>query len=206
MKKLLSLLASVLIFGGLAFANGNFTKGTNSKILVAYYSDTGTTEGVAQKIADYLGADLLKVESANPYSDSDLNWYNKSSRVVKEHDVIFGTKGNGQATAEDMKKVSSKVAASSVIDLSAYDTVFVGYPIWWGMAAWPVNGFVTQNDLSGKKVVPFCTSMSSGLGQSDKVLRDVAGGKETWVAGKRFGTRAGLGEVREWVDSLGLGK
>lgn len=202
MKKLLSLLASVLIFAGLAFADGNFTKGTNSKILVAYYSDTGTTRGVAQKIADYLGADLLKIESENPYSDADLNWTNKSSRVVKEHDTIFGSKGNGKATASDMKKVSSKVAASSVIDLSQYDTIFIGYPIWWGMAAWPVNGFVTQNDLSGKKIVPFCTSMSSGLGQSDKVLRDVALGKGTWSAGKRFGTRASVGEVHGWIDSL----
>lgn len=173
-----------------------------ARILVAYYSDTGTTEAVAKKIAERTGADILKIESANPYTKGDLNWTSKSSRVVKEHDAIFGSKANGQATASDMKKVPSKVAASSVIDLSKYDTVFIGYPIWWGMAAWPVNGFVTQNDLSGKKVVPFCTSMSSPIGQSDKVLRDVAGGKGSWVQGKRFGTRASDSEINSWADSV----
>ncbi len=189
-----------------AFADSNNSKENKggSKILVAYYSDTRTTEAVAEKIAAYLGADLLKIESEVPYSSADLNYGNRSSRVCREHDEIFGGKGNGQATAEDMKKVDSKVASSSVVDLSGYDTVFVGYPIWWGMAAWPVNGFVTQNDLSGKTVVPFCTSVSSGLGKSDKVLRDVAGGTGNWLDGKRFGTRAGEQEVRSWVDSTGI--
>ena len=188
-------------------ANEQNTKNdSGKKTLVAYYSDTGTTEAVAKKIAAYLGADLLKIESEVPYTSADLNYGNKSSRVCREHDEIFGGKGNGQATAEDMKKVDSKVAASSVVDLSGYDTVFVGYPIWWGMAAWPVNGFVTQNDFSGKTVVPFCTSVSTGLGKSDKVLHEIAGDKGNWLDGKRFGTRAGEQEVRTWVDSLNIKK
>ncbi len=215
MKKLVLFFISAFTFLGIACAaptnssSSRFTKGnSNTKVLVAYYSDTGTTKAVAQKIANYLGADLLEIESENPYTSADLDWTNRNSRVFREHDAIFGTKSNGQATAQDFSnaasEVSTKVDASSVIDLSKYDTVFVGYPIWWGMAAWPVNGFVVQNDLSGKKVVPFATSMSSGLGQSDKVLRDVAGEKGNWNLGKRFGTRASDSEVRTWVDSLSL--
>lgn len=212
MKKNLSGLAflgaALVLSCSSAFADSKNSAENNvgSKILVAYYSDTGTTESVARKIAAYLGADLLKIESETPYTSADLNYGNSNSRVCKEHDAIFGGKGNGQATAEDMKKVNAKVAASSVVDMSGYSTVFVGYPIWWGMAAWPVNGFVSQNDLSGKTVVPFCTSVSSGLGNSGNVLRELASEheKSTWLSGKRFGTRAGEQEVQAWVDSLGI--
>lgn len=203
MKKLLMALTSSLILSGAVCAAGSSSLNEKSKILVAYYSDTGTTKAVAEKIASYLNADLLKIESAKPYSRADLNWNDRNSRVVKEHDSIFGSKGNGQATASDMKKVDSKVAPNSVIDLSRYDTIFIGYPIWWGMAAWPVNGFVTQNNFAGKTVVPFATSMSSGLGSSDKVLCEIAGSNNgNWLSGKRFGTYAGESEIRSWVDTL----
>lgn len=222
MKKILMLLASALILSGTACAIDNLESSEtssnlsangkasgNAKVLVAYYSDTGTTKSVAEKIASYLNTDLLKIESVNPYSRSDLNWNDKTSRVVKEHDAIFGSKGNGQASAEDFKnaasQVSTEIDSKSVIDLSAYDVVFIGYPIWWGMAAWPVNGFVTQNNFSGKTVVPFATSMSSNLGQSDKVLHDVAGSNNgNWISGHRFGTRASDSEVHSWVDGLKL--
>lgn len=219
MKKIITILSSALILAGTAYSadsnlsfdgsgrNDRFTKASgNSKVLVAYYSDTETTKAVAEKVASYLNADLLEIESANPYSRADVNWRNRESRVFREHDIIFGTKGNGQATVEDFQRASSQVStrvdSDSVIDLSGYDTVFVGYPIWWGIAAWPVNGFVTQNNLEGKTIVPFATSMSSPLGQSDTLLRDIAGRKGNWLPGHRFGTSASVSEVRSWVDTL----
>lgn len=219
MKKIITILSSALILAGTACSadsnlsfdgsgrNDRFTKASgNSKVLVAYYSDTGTTKAVAEKVASYLNADLLEIESANPYSRADVNWRNRESRVFREHDIIFGTKGNGQATVEDFQRASSQVStrvdSDSVIDLSGYDTVFVGYPIWWGIAAWPVNGFVTQNNLEGKTIVPFATSMSSPLGRSDTLLRDIAGRKGNWLPGHRFGTSASVSEVRSWVDTL----
>lgn len=219
MKKIITILSSALILAGTACGadsnlsfdgsgrNDRFTKASgNSKVLVAYYSDTETTKAVAEKVASYLNADLLEIESANPYSRADVNWRNRESRVFREHDIIFGTKGNGQATVEDFQRASSQVStrvdSDSVIDLSGYDTVFVGYPIWWGIAAWPVNGFVTQNNLEGKTIVPFATSMSSPLGRSDTLLRDIAGRKGNWLSGHRFGTSASVSEVRSWVDTL----
>lgn len=216
MKKIITILSSALILAGTACAadsnvsSRNSERNTNlkgnTKVLVAYYSDTGTTKAVAEKIASYLNADLLEIESESPYSSADVNWRNRESRVFREHDIIFGTKGNGQATVEDFQRTSSqfstRVDSDSVIDLSCYDTVFVGYPIWWGIAAWPVNGFVTQNNLEGKTIVPFATSMSSALGRSDTLLREIAGGKGNWLPGHRFGTSASVSEVRSWVDTL----
>lgn len=216
MKKIITILSSALILAGTACAadlnvssrssERNTNLKGNTKVLVAYYSDTGTTKAVAEKIASYLNADLLEIESETPYSSADVNWRNRESRVFREHDIIFGTKGNGQATVEDFQRTSSQVStrvdSDSVIDLSGYDTVFVGYPIWWGIAAWPVNGFVTQNNLEGKTIVPFATSMSSALGRSDTLLREIAGGKGNWLPGHRFGTSASVSEVRSWVDTL----
>lgn len=215
MKKIITILSSALILAGTACAadsnvssrssERNTNQKGNTKVLVAYYSDTGTTKAVAEKIASYLNADLLEIESETPYSSADVNWRNRESRVFREHDIIFGTKGNGQATAEDFQRTSSQVStrvdSDSVIDLSGYDTVFVGYPIWWGIAAWPVNGFVTQNNLEGKTIVPFATSMSSALGRSDTLLREIAGGKGNWLPGHRFGTSASVSEVRSLVDT-----
>ena len=85
----------------------------------------------------------------------------------------------------------------------SYDTVFIGYPIWWGIAAWPVDGFVEANDFTGKTVIPFCTSSSSGLGQSGELLAELAG-TGNWQEGQRFRSSAGQADVDEWVDSLGL--
>ena len=85
----------------------------------------------------------------------------------------------------------------------SYDTVFLGYPIWWGIAAWPVDGFVEANDFTGKMVIPFCTSSSSGLGQSGELLSELAGTGD-WQEGQRFRSSASQEDVSEWVDSLGL--
>ena len=210
MKKIVMAAAAALsVFSACATGSGsdpNFkTSGKNgTKILVAYYSASGTTKSVAQKIASYLGADLFEVVPKDDYTSADLDWTNKNSRVCKEHDAIFGSKANGSATVEDLKKVSVAMK-SAMPDLTKYDTVFIGAPVWWGIAAWPVNAFVEGADFKGKTVVPFCTSMSSGLGRCGELLHEVAGANNgNWLTGKRFGTRAGDSEVKNWLDSLGV--
>ena len=133
----------------------------NSKILVVYYSATGSTKTVAETIANTSKADLFEITPVDPYSDEDLNWTNDNSRVSIEHN--------------DESKRDIPLTKTTPNNWADYETVFIGYPIWWGIAAWPVNNFVKSNDFSGKTVIPFCTSSSSGLGQSGKLLSDMAG-------------------------------
>lgn len=169
------------------------------KILVAYYSATGTTKAVAEKIAKIIGTDLLEIELEEPYSSADLDWTNNKSRVCVEHERIFEGKPNGQATVDGMKKVLPALK-NKMPSFAEYDTVFVGYPIWWGVSAWPLSSFVTKANLDSTTVIPFCTSMSTPLGKSDTLLKEIAGGKENWKAGKRFGTQATESEVGAWLS------
>ena len=96
-----------------------------------------------------------------------------------------------------------ELVAYTVDDWDSYDTVFIGYPIWWGIAAWPVNGFISANDFTGKNVIPFCTSSSSGLGESGELLAEAAG-TGNWLEGVRFSSRASEETVRDWVNGLNL--
>lgn len=161
----------------------------SGNVLVAYFSASGNTERVAQYIADVTGGDLFELEPVEPYSDEDLNWTDESSRVNAEH--------------EDESLHDIELVSSTVDNWDEYDTVFIGYPIWWGIAAWPVNHFVTDNDFSGKTVIPFCTSASSGLGESGHLLADMADTGD-WREGERFSSRADESEVDDWVTGLGL--
>lgn len=147
----------------------------HGKVLVVYYSATGSTERVANYIATATNADVFELEPAQPYTSADLNYSNDSSRVVREHD---------NPDLQDTPLVSTTVP-----NWSEYDTVFIGYPIWWGIAAWPVNNFVKDNDFSGNTVIPFCTSASSGMGESGKLLSDMAGTGD-WETGTRFHSSA----------------
>lgn len=170
-------------------------------VLVAYYSATGTTKAVAEKIAGMLGADLFAIEPESPYSAAELNWRDKHSRACREHDIIFGNKRTRAVTADDVNRlpVTLKTAAP---DLSRYDTVFIGYPIWWGIAAWPADAFAAQNDFSGKTVIPFSTAISSGLGRSGDLLKDLAHGTGTWLSGRGFKTRTTENDVRTWLTEI----
>ncbi len=156
--------------------------------LVVYYSASGNTERVANVIASAAGADLFAVEPAEPYTDADLDWTDENSRVSVEHEN------------EDARNV--ELVSAAVENWESYDTVFIGYPIWWGIAAWPLDGFVQANDFTGKTVIPFCTSSSSELGESGKLLADMAGTGE-WQEGERFGSGASDEDVQEWVTGLG---
>lgn len=158
----------------------NNTTGSTGKTLVVYYSATGTTKGVAEKIAEETGADIFAIEPKVPYSDDDLDWTNDDSRVSREHEN------------EDERDVP--LVTTTVDNWDSYDTVFIGYPIWWGIAAWPVNNFVKNNDFTGKKVITFCTSASSGIGDSGNLLKEVAGTGD-WQDGERLTED----EVPSWV-------
>ena len=162
---------------------------TDDKALVVYYSATGTTERVAQLIADAIGADLFEVEPAEPYTTADLNYSDKNSRVSREHD---------DESLRDVALVSAEVP-----DWDSYDTVFIGYPIWWGGAAWPMNGFVTANDFTGKTVIPFATAASSGMGDSGTDLAKLAGTGD-WLDGQRFFSSTTADDIQSWLDTLGL--
>lgn len=161
----------------------------SGNVLVVYYSATGNTEEVANYIADATGGDLFEVEPAEPYTDDDLNWTDDNSRVSQEY---------ADESLRDVELVTTEVE-----NWDCYDTVFIGYPIWWGIAAWPMNTFVEANDFTGKTVIPFCTSSSSGIGDSGNLLADLASTGD-WQEGMRFRSGADESDVQEWVEGLGL--
>ena len=160
-----------------------------SSVLVVYFSATGNTERAAEMIAEQTGGQLMALEPAEPYSEEDLDYNDENSRVSMEYaDPSRRTVELVQTTPEGWDDVT---------------TVFIGYPIWWGEAAWPVTSFVEANDFSGKTVIPFCTSASSGLGDSAQQLADSANGG-TWREGRRFSSSVSEEELRSWLDELGL--
>lgn len=165
--------------------------GTSGKTLVVYYSASGSTRRVAETIADTLGADLFEITPVEPYSSADLNWTNDNSRVTREHND------------ESLRDIELTQIVPENWD--SYDTVLIGYPIWWAIAAWPVDNFVKGNDFTGKTVIPFCTSASSGLGNSGNLLAEMAGTGD-WQEGHRFSSGVSASDVEKWVSSLNLGE
>lgn len=163
------------------------TEAEGTKVLVAYFSATGTTEGVAEHIANGLGADLYEIVPEEPYTEADLDYRDNSSRSTLE-----------------MNDPSSRPAISgSVENMDRYSIVFIGYPIWWGEAPRIVSTFVESYDFSGKTVVPFCTSGGSGVGSSASNLEELTSGA-TWLEGQRLNGSDSQDTVMEWVDGLGL--
>lgn len=165
------------------------TQPETGKTLVVYYSASGNTERVAKDIAEAAGADLFEIVPTEVYTSDDLDWTNPDSRVSREHDD------------ESLRDVP--LTTTEVPDWDSYDTVFIGYPIWWGIAAWPVDTFVKNNDFTGKTVIPFATSSSSGMGQSGTLLSEMAGTGD-WQDGQRFSSGASQSDVADWVSGLDL--
>lgn len=158
-----------------------------SKVLVAYFSATGTTKGVAQHIANGLNADIYEIVPEEPYTDADLNYNDNNSRsTIEMNDASFRPAISG-----------------SVADMEQYDVVFIGYPIWWGEAPRIVSTFVESYDFSGKTVVPFCTSGGSGVGSSASNLEQLTSGA-TWMEGHRLSGSDSQDTVMEWVNGIGL--
>lgn len=176
----------VLVYNKFSIKNENNNIDKESKTLVVYFSAQGHTETVAKLLAKNLNADLFKLEPKNEYTSEDLNYNSKSSRVSKEHD-------------ESLRNIELK--NTTVDNFNDYDTVLIGYPIWWGIAAWPVNTFVKTNDFAGKTVIPFCTSASSPLGSSAKALKAISNGGD-WQDGHRFSSSANEEEIKQWITTI----
>lgn len=159
-----------------------------SKTIVVYFSATNTTEGVAQKIADYTGADMFELQPKVPYTSEDLSWTTNGSRVNTEH--------NDPNRHVELETID-------IPEWESYDTVYIGAPIWWSEFSWVIDDFVENTDFTEKTVIPFCTSMSSSLGQSAQHLA-AKSSSGNWLDGMRFGTSATEEQVRNWIDSLNL--
>lgn len=158
-----------------------------TKVLVAYFSATNTTEGVAEHIANGLNADLYEIVPEEPYTEADLNYNDDNSRSTIE-----------------MNDPSARPAISgSVENMEQYDIVFIGYPIWWGEAPRIVSTFMESYDFSGKTIVPFCTSGGSGIGSSASNLEQLTSGAD-WLEGRRLNGSDSEETVMEWVNGLGL--
>lgn len=203
-KKLIGILIAVivLVIGVLLIVlnNRNFhdnnnennqedenTNVSNGNILVVYFSAQGHTESVAEQIAANLNADLFEIVPVSEYTSDDLDWTDDNSRVSREH--------------EDESLRNIELETTSVSNWDTYDTVLIGYPIWWGIAAWPVNTFVEANNFTGKTVIPFCTSSSSGLGESGELLAELAN-SGNWQAGHRFSSNPSDSDIKTWTDTL----
>lgn len=204
MKRVLSIFL-VLVFGVMMFgcanskreertqnnANSEVTSNQSSssdkKVLVAYFSASGNTKNAAEYIAKEIKADTFEIVPKDKYTDSDLDWTDDNSRVNIEHN--------------DESKRNIELETVTPDNWEQYDTVFIGYPIWWGIAAWPVDNFVKQNDFDGKTLIPFCTSSSSGFGESGALLKNMSG-KGNWLEGQRFSSDVTKDEVKSWVKSL----
>lgn len=167
--------------------NNENSSGDLGRVLVVYYSAQNHTEAVAQQIAENLNADIFEIQPVNEYSNADLNWTDDNSRVSREY------------ADESLRNV--ELVSTTVENWDDYDTVLIGYPIWWGIAAWPVDTFVKANDFNGKTVVPFCTSSSSGLGRSGELLAEEANGGN-WLEGHRFRSNPSDSDIQNWTDSL----
>lgn len=174
-------------------ASSSGTVAAGGKTLVVYYSATGRTERVAKVIAKERQADIMKLVPNLDYTEADLDYNDKSSRVSREHD-----------DASLREKIQLQKAVPD--NWASYDTVFIGYPIWWAIAAWPVDAFVKANDFTGKNVVTFATAYSSPLGNSGKLLAEMAGGKGNWQDGTCFTGSLSDAKVVEWVRSLSAAK
>ena len=154
-------------------------------VLVVVFSATGTTKGVAEKIAAIEDADLYEILAAEPYSDADLNWNDRNSRSTKE---------------QNDPSVRPAIA-SEAIDLSGYERIYIGYPIWWGEEPRILDTFVESYDFGTITMIPFCTSASSGMGRSGKNLADNATGGN-WLDGKRFPGSVSESDLMNWISGL----
>ncbi len=198
-KTFISVLLGVLTifcacFGFVGCADGDETTdkipdGTDGKVLVAYFSCTNTTKGVAEKIAKSTGGTLYSITPAQPYTSADLNYHDSDSRSTKEQN----------------DSSARPVISGSVENMSEYDIVFLGYPIWWAEAPKIIYTFLESYDFEGKTIIPFCTSGGSGVGNSAKNLHGAAS-KAIWLDGTKLSGSASQSSIDEYVTKLGFNK
>jgi len=159
--------------------------GSGNTTLVVYFSATGNTRGVAEKIASITGADIYEIKAAQEYTDADLDWNDSDSRTTHE---------------QNDPDVRPEIG-SDPVSLDGYTTIYIGYPIWWGEEPRIMDTFVESYDFDGITMIPFCTSSSSGIGRSGQNLADNAG-SGNWLEGARFGGGASEDELSTWIDGL----
>ena len=157
----------------------------HSDVLVAYFSATGTTEGVAERIANVTGADVYEILAAEPYTEADLNYNDNSSRSTTE---------------QNDKSVRPEIGSED-ISLEGYTTIYLGFPIWWGEEPRILDTFVEKYNFDGITVIPFCTSGSSGIGRSGSNMEELAG-NGTWLEGERFSGGVSEEELKSWIEGL----
>lgn len=164
------------------------TQAADTNVLVAYFSATGNTKTVAEQIVDVTGGELYEIEPAEPYTSEDLDYNNDDCR----------------ANLEMNDDTARPEIAGAIENIEQYDTIYLGYPIWWGNAPRIMNTFVETYDLSGKTVVPFCTSGGNGISTSVDTLQKLAGDGITWMEGQRFDRDVSADEISQWIDEMGL--
>ena len=157
----------------------------SKKTLVAGFSASGVTKRVGEEIARAAGADFYEIVPKDIYTPADLDWMNKKSRSSVEM--------NNPSTRPEI--------SGKAIDMASYDTVIVGFPIWWGVAPRIIETFLESYDFSGKKIIPFCTSGGSGVGRSDTALHKNVSGDVKWAKGRQI-NRANENEIRRWLDEV----
>ncbi len=157
----------------------------NGGVIVIYFSATGTTKGVAERIAGITGADTYEIKAAQEYTDADLNWNDSNSRSTREQNDL---------------SVRPEIG-SETVSLDGYSTIYIGYPIWWGEEPRIMDTFVESYNFGSITMIPFCTSGSSGIGRSAQNLADNAG-SGTWLDGKRFDGGVSEDELRSWIEGL----
>lgn len=161
------------------------TTAAAGKTLVVFFSATGTTKGVAEKIAAIENADLYEIKAAQPYTAADLDWNDSNSRT----------------TLEQNDKTARPAIGSDPLSLDGCTTIYIGYPIWWGEEPRILDTFVESYDFTGITLIPFCTSGGSGIGRSGRNLADNAGSGD-WLDGQRFNGGVSEAELQTWIDSL----
>lgn len=159
-----------------------------TKVLIAYFSNTGSTKNVANHLNSILDADLYEITPETAYTSADLNYGDSSSRSIREQN----------------DPAARPVISGNVANMDEYDVVFIGYPIWFGQAPKIISTFLESYDFSGKTIVPFCTSGSSGIGSSATSLRSLTSYTATWLDGSRFSGSVSQSAVKTWVNGLGL--
>lgn len=200
-KKLFKAASLILAFAMLISAGYTGTAITQAKqkknIVILYFSGTGTTKAAAQKIKTKTKGKLLEIKAAEPYTEDDLDYSNDDSRVTREHE-------SADSPAEST--VRPDIANLSAIKkaVKKAEVVYIGYPIWWGEAPHIVYNLVENVSLNGKTVVPFCTSISSGLGSSASNLKNSAqvSSKTKWLKGRNFYDVPSQKTVNKWINGL----
>ena len=201
MKKILVILLSLLTYG-ISLAEDAVSSATlsldhlpsvesaGSNILVVYFSTDDTIRAAAYIIAEALSADLFEIQPVEPYTADDVNYHNSRSRT----------------SIEQNDPQARPAIAVLPDDLNRYDTIILGYPIWWGQAPRILYTFMENVDLTGKTIIPFCTSGSSGAGSSASNLQKLTGGSTVWLDAKRISNGSSAEEIRAWAESLRLPK